>query len=99
MDDFKKKAFRVVKKIPKGRLATYKKIALKLGNKNLSRAVGNALGKNEDFKNIPCHRIIKSDGRVGGYAKGTEKKISLLKREGIEIKKGKIMDFEKHLWK
>lgn len=74
----------VVKKIPKGEVLTYKQVAEKLGNAKLARAVGNALNKNKDPQ-IPCHRIVRSDGHVGGYNRGTKKKIFLLKKEGVKL--------------
>lgn len=68
---------------------TYKQVAVKLGNAGLARAVGNALNKNKDTK-VPCHRVIRSDGQAGGYAKGTKKKIAILKKEGVKIRNLKI---------
>lgn len=78
--DFQKKVFALVKKIPKGKTMTYKQIAEKIGQPKAYRAVGNALNKNFDPK-IPCHRVIRSDGGVGGYNRGTERKKEILKKE------------------
>jgi len=84
--EFQKKVYKIIKKIPKGELMTYKQVAEKLGNKNLARAVGNALNKNYDFK-IPCHRVIRSDGKIGGYNRGINKKIIKLNKElGFKFK-------------
>ena len=80
---FKEKVYEVVKKIPKGKTLTYKEVAEKIGSPNAFRAVGNALNKNTDPKNIPCHRVIRSDGQSGGYKWGKENKKSLLKKEGM----------------
>lgn len=77
--EFQKKIFFIVKKISKGKTLTYKQIADKL--QTSPRAVGQALKTNKDYKNIPCHRVIKSDGTVGGYNRGIKKKIELLKKE------------------
>lgn len=77
---FQKKVYNVVGKIPKGKTATYKEIAEKLDTS--PRAVGQALKRNKDYKNIPCHRVIKSDKTIGGYNRGMKKKIELLKKEG-----------------
>lgn len=82
---FEKRVLEITREIPRGRVSTYKEIAKKLGNRNLARAVGNALNKNP-YSSVPCHRVICSDGRVGGYAKGTKKKISLLESEGVFVK-------------
>jgi len=85
MTEFTKKVLAIVKKIPKGKVMTYKEIALKLGNKNLARAVGQALKRNPWPITIPCHRVIKSDGKLGGYSLGKKKKKELLKKEGVVI--------------
>lgn len=76
---FQKKVFKIVKKIPKGQTMTYGEIAEKL--KTSPRAVGQALSKNKS-KNIPCHRVIMSNGKLGGYNKGVRIKRNLLKKEG-----------------
>ncbi len=81
MTDFHKKVYDAVKKIPKGQVLTYKEVAKLIGRPMAYRAVGNALNKNP-FKSVPCHRVIRSDGKIGGYARGTEDKINILKREG-----------------
>jgi len=90
MSSFQKRVYRVVKKIPKGNVMTYKKVAKLAGRPLASRAVGNALNRNPNPKIIPCHRVVKSDGQIGGYKSGTKRKIALLKKEGIIIKNGKI---------
>ena len=78
---FTEKVHEVVKKIPKGKVLTYKEVAKKAGNINASRAVGNILNKNHNPE-IPCHRVIRSDGSLGGYNKGEKQKIVILKKEG-----------------
>jgi len=93
---FNQKVYQLVKKIPKGKISTYSAISKKL-NSRAYRAVGNALNKNTS-KSIPCHRVIKSDGKVGGFSRGTKNKIKLLKKEGIKIKNNKI-DLKKYLYK
>ena len=77
-------------KIPKGKVSTYKKIAEKIGRPRACRAVGNALHKNPLAPVVPCHRVVKSDGRFGGEKKGAESRRSLLKREGILIENGRV---------
>lgn len=86
---FQEKVYKVVKQIPREKVLTYKEVAVKLGNPGLARAVGNALNKNRNPK-VPCHRVIKSNGEIGGYRYGTNRKIYLLRKEGIIIKNGKI---------
>ncbi|MBN2102000.1 MAG: MGMT family protein [Candidatus Aenigmarchaeota archaeon] len=92
--NFSEKVFKAVKRIPKGSVSTYSEIAEIIGNPDASRAVGNALNKNPTPIIVPCHRVVRSDGKAGGFAKGTKKKIELLRKEGIEIKNNKI-DLEK----
>ncbi len=93
---FADKVYKLTKKIPKGKITTYKIIANKLGTKAY-RAVGNVLNKNKS-KEVPCHRVVKSNGFVGGFALGTKKKIQILEKEGVKIKKGKI-SLQKYLVK
>ena len=73
-----------IKKIPKGQTRTYKEIALALKKPKSSRAVANACGKNPFLIEIPCHRVIRSDGKLGGYSGkgGIKQKRKLLKEEG-----------------
>ncbi len=97
--NFNQRVWNSIKKIPKEKVSTYKLIAKHIKNPEASRAVGNACNKNPFAPKTPCHRVVKSSGEVGGFAKGTKQKISLLKKEKIEIKNGKIVDFEKKLFK
>jgi len=76
----------VVKKIPNGKVMTYKRVAEKTGRPKAWRAVGNILNRNKNPK-IPCHRVIRSDGKIGGYKDGSKKKVSLLRKEDMVIKK------------
>ncbi len=96
--DFKEKCYNLVKKIPKGKITTYKEIANALGTKGY-RAVGNVLNKNPNLITVPCHRVVKSNGEIGGYAEGMEKKIEILKSEGTPIKDNKVVNFEKYFFK
>lgn len=82
--NFTQKVYKVVKKIPKGEILTYKEVARRAGKPKAYRAVGNILNKNYDPK-IPCHRVIRSDGKIGGYNRGVVNKLKILKKEGIEI--------------
>ena len=91
--DFNEKCYALLKKVPKGKVTTYKEIAKALKTKSY-RAVGNAMNKNPNPVEVPCHRVVKTDGSLGGYAYGDETKISLLKEEGVEVKDGKIVNFE-----
>ena len=79
---FREKVYSVVKKISKGKTMSYKEVAEKAGFPKAWRLGGNILNKNRNPK-IPCHRVIRSDGKIGGYYLGTKKKINLLKRERV----------------
>jgi len=91
--NFNEKCYELLKKFPKGKVTTYKEIAKALNTKAY-RAVGNAMNKNPNPIEVPCHRVVKADGSVGGYANGSEAKISLLKEEGVDIEDEKVVDFE-----
>ncbi len=81
-------------------MATYGIIATELkGSVRAARAVGRALAVNPMPVVIPCHRVVCSDGRVGGYSKGIARKIELLTAEGIEIEDGKVKNLEKVLFR
>jgi len=64
-------------------LLTYKEVAIRAGRPKAYRAVGNILHRNSDLKNIPCHRVIRSDGKTGGYIFGERRKRMLLKKEKV----------------
>jgi len=97
MKSFNEKCYEFLKKVPRGKVTTYKEIANALNSKAY-RAVGNAMNKNPYSLIVPCHRVIKSNGEVGGFASGTKNKIKMLEKEGIEIKNNKI-NLNKHLFK
>jgi len=82
--DFKEKVFEVVKKIPRGKVLTYKEVAKLAGRPKAWRAVGNILSKNKDPK-IPCHRVIRSDRKIGGFRLGSKVKKKLLEKEGVKL--------------
>lgn len=97
---FADKVYALCKKVPKGRVTTYKEIGNALGGYGqIYRAVGVALNRNPHAPVVPCHRVVNSNGNVGRFAHGTSKKIALLRKEGIKIKDGKIVDFEKMKYK
>lgn len=82
---FEKKVYKTLLRIPCGEVRSYKWVAGETGRPNAYRAVGNALNKNPYPGIIPCHRVIKSDGSIGGYSKGAALKKRLLKSEGIDL--------------
>lgn len=85
--------------VPKGQITTYGELSKAVGMKNGQRAVGKIMNKNPYPVIIPCHRVVMSSGKVGGYAYGDHIKAKMLHDEGIEIKNGKIVDLEKKLYK
>ncbi len=88
--DFQKKVWNEISKIQRGNVLTYKEIAGKIGNPKSSRAVANACGKNPLIEIIPCHRVVRSDGFLGGYSGkgGVKSKKKLLENEGHKFTYG-----------
>ena len=82
---FQVKVWKFLKKIPKGKVKTYKQVAIGIKKPKSARAVANACGKNPYSPKIPCHRVIRSDGGLGGYSGkgGVKTKKKLLKLEGL----------------
>lgn len=97
-----KRIYEAVKKIPKGKVATYGQVAALAGDRKMARAVGNALHKNPDPDSIPCYRVVNSKGELaGGFAfGGKDVQAKLLRADGIEVIDGKV-DLEKYgtIWK
>ncbi|MCD6500598.1 MGMT family protein [bacterium] len=81
--NFKDRVYKIVKQISPGNTMTYKEVAERAGRPRAWRAVGNILAKNKNPK-IPCHRVIRANGKVGGYNRGMKKKIALLKKEKVK---------------
>lgn len=91
---FFESVWKQLEKIPEGRVSTYGAVAVSLGKPGAARAVGNACNKNPFSPRVPCHRVVASDGRIGGFAGGSAEKERLLKKEGIRIQNGLILDLE-----
>jgi O-6-methylguanine DNA methyltransferase len=81
MTNFSTRVYQIVSRIPAGQVLTYKQVAVLAGSPNACRAVGNILHNNHD-PGIPCHRVICSDGKVGGYNGLAGQKVKILKKEG-----------------
>ena len=97
LTDFESKVLQAVRSISKGKVTTYKYIAKKIGQPKAYRAVANALKKNPFLIKIPCHRVIRSSGELGGYILGAKRKLKILRREGIEVINNKIKNQNKIL--
>ena len=88
--EFEKKVLVTTFKIPKGKISTYKRIAEKIGRPRVYRAVATTLKKNPLHPIVPCHRVVRSDGRFGGEKKKAESRRKLVEKEGIPTENGKI---------
>jgi len=93
---FDQRCYDLLLQIPKGKVTTYREIAHALGTKAY-RVVGQAMNRNPNLVRVPCHRVVKSNGEVGGYAQGENEKIKLLLEEGIDLRKNKILNLEIYL--
>lgn len=90
--------YKLLQYIPKGYVTTYKALAKATGKPEAARVVGTWMKKNKNPVKYPCYKVVKSDGKIGGYGGGIKKKIMLLKKDGITVKNGKIVDFDKCLF-
>jgi len=81
-------------KIPAGKVSTYGDLARALGNPSASRAIGRILGENPNPIKVPCHRVVMSNGQIGGYAYGTARKRQLLEKEGVSLTNGIVQNFK-----
>ncbi|OGN16710.1 MAG: 6-O-methylguanine DNA methyltransferase [Candidatus Yanofskybacteria bacterium RIFCSPHIGHO2_02_FULL_50_12] len=79
---FQKRVYNFVRTIPKGKTMSYAQVAEAIGRPRAYRAVGNALNRNPYILEVPCHRVIRSDGSIGGFNSGTARKKTLLRAEG-----------------
>lgn len=95
---FSERVYSLVKQVPYGKVTTYKEIAKALDTKAY-RAVGNALNKNPNPDKVKCCKVVKSDGNIGGFSRGVKEKIKRLKKEEIEAKDGRILDFDRKVFR
>ena len=86
------KVYKKLLEVPKGKVTTYAELAKAVGLENGQRAIGRIMNKNPYPVIVPCHRVILSNKKVGGYAWGEIVKVSMLSKEGVKIKNGKILD-------
>ncbi len=98
LNSFNTQVWNATKQIPKGKVATYGTIARMIGRPGSARAVGNALNKNPYAPKVPCHRVVRSDGQVGGFASGSDQKTKMLKAEGVAISNGKVKSLNNFLF-
>jgi methylated-DNA-[protein]-cysteine S-methyltransferase len=100
--DFQKKVYELMANIPKGKVTTYGELAKALGGSKFSRAVGNAARENPFAPRVPCHRVVRSSGDIGGFSGETsgeevERKIRMLKEEGVNVGSSGKIDLRKYL--
>ena len=89
-----KKIYKKLLQVPPGKITTYGELSRAIGFENGQRVIGQIMKKNPFPVIIPCHRVVRSDGKIGGYAFGMDVKKSMLVKEGICFKKNKIENFE-----
>ena len=97
--NIEEKIYRKLLEVPSGYVTTYSELAKAIDLKNGQRAVGQIMKKNPFPVIVPCHRVVKSDGTIGGYAYGTEIKKSMLSKEGLKINSNKVIDFKDNLFR
>jgi len=98
LSNFEQKVIEKMKEIPRGKVTTYGLLARAIRKPKAVRAVGNAVGKNPFAPRIPCHRVVRVDGTIGGYTGGVRTKVGLLKKEGVMVQKGRVANFNSKLF-
>ena len=99
MTRFQSDCYEALKKVPKGKVITYAGLARMIGRPKAHRAVGSAMNKNPYAPQVPCHRVVRSNGDLGGFATDIEVKIKRLQEEGVMVSDNKIVDFRSTLYK
>jgi len=97
--NLEQKVYKKLLEVPKGKITTYSELSKAVGIKNGQRFIGNVMNKNPYPAIIPCHRVVKSDGSIGGYTYGKKVKTKMLTQEGVKIKHGKVIDWNKRLYR
>jgi methylated-DNA-[protein]-cysteine S-methyltransferase len=98
MTKFQSECYEALKKVPKGKVITYAGLARMVGRPKAHRAVGSAMNKNPYAPQVPCHRVVKSNGDLGGFATDIKVKIKRLQKEGVMVSDNKIVDFQSTLF-
>ena len=94
-----KLVYKKLTEVPEGMVTSYSELAKAVGLKNGQRAIGQIMKKNPYPAIIPCHRVVKADGKIGGFFYGDKVKTNMLKKEGIKIQNGKILNWDKKFYK
>lgn len=99
MNKLDKQVYKKLLQVPKGKVTTYGELARAVGLENGQRVIGQIMNRNPFPVVIPCHRVVKSDGKIGGYFYGEKIKTKMLSDEGIKVNDGKIKDWEKTVFR
>jgi len=99
MTSFQLECYEALKKVPPGKVISYGGLAEMIGRPNAHRAVGSAMNKNPYAPKVPCHRVVKSNGELGGFADDISIKIKRLQKEGVEVLNNKIVNFKSVLFR
>ena len=98
MTSFQSQCYEALKKVPQGKVITYGGLAEMIGRPKAHRAVGSAMNKNPFAPKVPCHRVVKSNGDLGGFSIDIKVKIKRLQEEGVMVSNNKIVDFQSILF-
>ena len=99
MTSFQSQCYEALKKVPPGSVISYGGLAEMIGRPNAHRAVGSAMNKNPFAPIVPCHRVVKSNGELGGFAGDINLKIKRLQEEVVKVSNNKIVNFQSVLFK
>ena len=99
MTKFQSLCYKALVKVPRGKVTTYSGLAAMIGRPKAHRAVGTAMNKNPFAPEVPCHRVVKSNGDLGGFGGGSKLKIKRLQEEGVKVHNNKIVNFQSTLYK
>ena len=97
MKSFDERCYYLLRLVPSGRVTTYGEIARALGSKGF-RAVGGAMNRNPYAPEVPCHRVVCGDGKIGGFASGVVKKVGMLKEEEVKVVGRRVVDFDERFF-
>ncbi|MDC0648309.1 MGMT family protein [Candidatus Pseudothioglobus singularis] len=98
MTAFQSECYKALEKVPHGKVISYAGLAEMIGRPKAHRAVGSAMNKNPFAPKVPCHRVVKSNGEIGGFADDINVKIKRLHKEGVEVLDNKIVNFKSILF-
>ena len=99
MTSFQSQCYEALKQVPSGKVISYSGLVEMVGRPQAHRAVGNAMNKNPFAPEVPCHRVVKSNGDLGGFGGGSRLKIKRLQEEGVKVSNNKIVNFQSVLFK